>query len=233
MWLLAVAAAWAGDKDHDGVKGSADQCPDRAEDIDQFEDGDGCPEADNDQDALDDADDKCPDDAEDKDGFEDEDGCPDPDNDHDGVLDAQDQCPLDPEDSNDVDGCPVVTLKLLTETGYMAAIGELVTDLLAGVGQEEKGCDPLTEKVRGWLDQHDPRQLRAEWDARLARAPAELDPNAATDLLAKKGGVYQTLQPALAVYCKDHPGWVALEAPVDEVFAALPKPAPPPPKKKR
>jgi len=63
-------------------------CRNEPEDVDQFEDEDGCPDPDNDRDTLLDAVDKCPNDPEDFDSFEDEDGCPDKDNDKDGVLDA-------------------------------------------------------------------------------------------------------------------------------------------------
>jgi hypothetical protein len=79
------------------------------EDMDGFEDGDGCPEADNDADGVADANDKCPVCPEDKDGFEDDDGCPDLDNDKDGVADAKDKCPAQAETFNgisDDDGCP-------------------------------------------------------------------------------------------------------------------------------
>jgi OOP family OmpA-OmpF porin len=97
------------DPDGDGIAGTADKCPNVAEDKDGFEDEDGCPDPDNDKDGIPDLQDKCPNQPEDKDGFEDEDGCPDPDNDHDGILDAQDKCPNEPETKNgykDEDGCP-------------------------------------------------------------------------------------------------------------------------------
>ncbi|NOY91279.1 MAG: OmpA family protein [Deltaproteobacteria bacterium] len=104
--------AWAPirlDQDGDGILDQDDACPSEAEDMDGWEDTDGCPEADNDQDGLLDADDPCPDQAEDVDGFEDDDGCPDLDNDGDGVTDAYDSCPNDAEDMDgdrDEDGCP-------------------------------------------------------------------------------------------------------------------------------
>ena len=97
------------DLDGDGRPDAADQCPEDPEDMDGFEDEDGCPDADNDSDGRPDAVDQCPLDPEDVDGFEDEDGCPDADNDGDGRPDAADQCPLDPEDMDgfrDDDGCP-------------------------------------------------------------------------------------------------------------------------------
>ncbi len=99
----------AKDTDQDGIDDSEDECVLIPEDMDDFEDTDGCPEPDNDRDGIFDGDDACPVDAEDSDGFEDEDGCPDTDNDGDGVVDALDQCPNEPEVINgndDEDGCP-------------------------------------------------------------------------------------------------------------------------------
>ncbi|MCA9693334.1 MAG: OmpA family protein [Myxococcales bacterium] len=114
------------DRDYDGYADPKDKCPDEPEDLDSFEDDDGCPDPDNDGDGVLDAaevdidhenkrytwrnDDKredpngpggfidCRNDPEDKDGFEDEDGCPEPDNDRDTIVDESDQCPNDPED---------------------------------------------------------------------------------------------------------------------------------------
>lgn len=102
---------WGGnnDSDNDGIPNGDDACPKVAEDMDGFEDADGCPEADNDHDGILDADDLCPNQAEDMDGFEDADGCPDLDNDGDGVLDVNDKCPNEAEDIDgymDRDGCP-------------------------------------------------------------------------------------------------------------------------------
>ena len=98
-----------GDADGDGILDPYDECPNDPEDIDQFEDEDGCPDPDNDQDGILDPSDSCPNDPEDIDQFEDADGCPDPDNDQDGILDVSDGCPDDPEDVDqfeDEDGCP-------------------------------------------------------------------------------------------------------------------------------
>src|SRR5262249_1592521 len=54
-----------------------DKCPDRPEDMDGFEDDDGCPDIDNDGDHVLDIADKCPLQPETLNGFEDDDGCPD------------------------------------------------------------------------------------------------------------------------------------------------------------
>lgn len=121
------------DRDGDGYLDNEDGCPDDPEDFDDFEDLDGCPEADNDQDGIGDTEDTCPgvdadasnafyDVAEDIDSFEDGDGCPERDNDADTIPDTADACPgtdVDKENSfelvaedvdnfEDDDGCPEV-----------------------------------------------------------------------------------------------------------------------------
>ena len=65
------------DTDGDGIPDSADKCPDQPEDMDGFQDADGCPDPDNDGDGIADAQDKCPNEAETANGFQDADGCPD------------------------------------------------------------------------------------------------------------------------------------------------------------
>jgi OOP family OmpA-OmpF porin len=97
------------DQDQDGIPDDVDQCVDLPEDIDHFQDSDGCPDFDNDDDGSPDPDDRCPLEKEDQDGFQDEDGCIDPDNDADGVPDISDACPdargplsTDPK----LNGCP-------------------------------------------------------------------------------------------------------------------------------
>ena len=103
-------AAREGDRDGDGIADSFDQCPDKRENYNGFEDSDGCPDdPDTDGDGVPDSRDACMLEPEDKDGYLDEDGCPDLDNDADGIPDAQDKCPMKPEDPDgfqDDDGCP-------------------------------------------------------------------------------------------------------------------------------
>jgi outer membrane protein OmpA-like peptidoglycan-associated protein len=97
------------DTDGDGLLDPVDECPRKPEDLDGFQDEDGCPEDDNDGDGIGDKIDDCPMDPEDRDGFDDTDGCADLDNDRDGLADAVDQCPEVPEDQDgfeDDDGCP-------------------------------------------------------------------------------------------------------------------------------
>ncbi|MBT3218307.1 MAG: OmpA family protein, partial [Proteobacteria bacterium] len=92
------------DKDKDTVDDAVDQCLEEMEDLDSFEDEDGCPDNDNDNDSIVDADDTCPNEAEDVDKFEDEDGCPDNDNDNDDIADSDDECP-DEAGPEKTDGC--------------------------------------------------------------------------------------------------------------------------------
>jgi len=97
------------DSDRDGIPDRIDKCPFKAEDKDNFEDEDGCPDYDNDGDGIPDTLDKCPNAAEDKDSFQDNDGCPDYDNDNDAIPDSVDKCPMEKEDKDnfkDEDGCP-------------------------------------------------------------------------------------------------------------------------------
>lgn len=73
---VATTAALA-DKDGDGIADASDKCVDRAEDFDNFEDDDGCPDIDNDGDRVLDIADRCPTELETLNGFADDDGCPD------------------------------------------------------------------------------------------------------------------------------------------------------------
>ncbi|MBX2797592.1 MAG: OmpA family protein [Myxococcales bacterium] len=63
------------DRDGDRIRNDNDDCPDKPEDRDGFEDRDGCPDPDNDGDRIADDDDECPNEAEARGG--DGDGCPD------------------------------------------------------------------------------------------------------------------------------------------------------------
>ena len=104
------------DTDRDGIVDDQDHCPFEAEDPDQFQDEDGCPDTDNDGDGVLDKLDRCPLQAEDPDGYSDADGCPDMDNDEDGLPDERDKCPMEPEDIDgwqDEDGCPDPSTRLV------------------------------------------------------------------------------------------------------------------------
>lgn len=94
------------DSDQDGILDRDDDCPTDAENFNEYQDEDGCPETDRDGDGFWDFpdEDACPDEA----GIE-PDGCPERDNDSDGILNEDDACPDDPETVNgheDSDGCP-------------------------------------------------------------------------------------------------------------------------------
>jgi len=66
------------DMDNDGIPDSRDECPRLPEDIDGFEDADGCMDPDNDNDFVPDADDRCPNEEALEGRDENEDGCTDP-----------------------------------------------------------------------------------------------------------------------------------------------------------
>ncbi len=166
-----TAEASFSDKDNDGIKNKDDQCPDQAEDIDNFHDNDGCPDADNDMDGLLDGGDKCPLEAEDRDGYQDEDGCPDPDNDTDNLPDVRDACPnqhedfdgyqdadgcVDPDNDNDriadsLDKCPIVAEDL---DGFEDADGcPDVDNDQDGLPDAKDKCPQQKESVNGFEDE--------------------------------------------------------------------------------
>ncbi|MFO0597832.1 MAG: OmpA family protein [Myxococcaceae bacterium] len=92
------------DDDEDGLINRRDKCPLEAEDLDQFEDDDGCIDLDNDHDRVPDLEDKCPIEP----GPKSNQGCPVrvKDNDNDGTPDLNDKCPTVPG-PKDHDGCPI------------------------------------------------------------------------------------------------------------------------------
>lgn len=144
------------DSDRDGIPNSEDACPDEQEDLDGFQDEDGCPDPDNDLDGILDEVDACPDDPEDLDGFEDEDGCPEEDNDRDTILDVDDACPNVPEDLDgfeDEDGCPEVDNDL---DGVLDADDECPIEPEDFDGfRDEDGCPDRDNDRDGVLDPKD------------------------------------------------------------------------------
>lgn len=72
-----VPSETEGDRDGDGIPDERDRCPNRPEDLDGFQDSDGCPDPDNDGDGILDHEDQCPNEPEVRDGITDGDGCPD------------------------------------------------------------------------------------------------------------------------------------------------------------
>ncbi len=79
-----------GDIDGDGIMDADDKCPKKPEDVDTYEDDDGCPDPDNDKDTVLDVDDSCPLVP----GKVSAQGCPD--RDGDTVVDNKDNCPDEP-----------------------------------------------------------------------------------------------------------------------------------------
>lgn len=77
------------DTDGDGVPDSLDRCSGELEDVDGFQDEDGCPDPDNDGDGVLDVSDDCPLVP----GSAAHRGCPEPDRDGDGIADSRDACP--------------------------------------------------------------------------------------------------------------------------------------------
>jgi len=111
VFRVGGAVTWAPrthDSDSDGIEDGTDMCPRIAEDSDDFEDGDGCPEQDNDGDGVYDFEDQCPNERAEQGRDADGDGCSDDDRDGDHVLDDADRCPDEAEDIDehqDDDGC--------------------------------------------------------------------------------------------------------------------------------
>lgn len=146
------------DRDGDGILDGDDRCPDVAEDLDGFEDADGCLDPDNDQDGVLDADDACRDQPEDRDGYADEDGCPDPDNDGDGVLDADDACPTVKGPPSER-GCPLKVQ--FTEEGELIILDQIMFDTNQAVILPESF--PILEAVGSTLEKRgDAANLRIE-----------------------------------------------------------------------
>jgi OOP family OmpA-OmpF porin len=99
-----LEAGPAPDHDGDGVPDPRDACPNEREDMDDFEDDDGCLDEDVDRDGVVDEADQCP-----RVAGRGRNGCPTDDVDEDGIPDIRDVCPRDAEDldqDRDEDGCP-------------------------------------------------------------------------------------------------------------------------------
>jgi OmpA-OmpF porin, OOP family len=153
------------DTDGDGIANQNDGCPLLAEDRDEFEDQDGCPDEDNDKDRRLDAEDKCPNKAEDLDGFNDDDGCPELDNDEDGIKDFDDRCPTDKEDGKqpfNKDGCPA-DKRDTDDDGKTDNVDQCVEDPEDDDGFEDwDGCPDKDNDKDGILDADDKCKLCME-----------------------------------------------------------------------
>ncbi len=160
------------DSDGDGLADLRDRCPKVAEDMDRFQDDDGCPDTDNDEDGTPDAYDRCPNETEDHDGFEDDDGCPDPDNDGDRVGDKEDKCPNQPGLSID-GGCPS------TKTYHRLAISHdriethQAVGFATGKAAIAKRSFALLGEVADVLKTHPTMRIRVEGHTDSRGTPAE------------------------------------------------------------
>ena len=170
--MQAPAAASTLDSDGDGIPDFRDRCPKVAEDMDGFQDEDGCPDTDNDEDGIPDAYDRCPNEPEDYDGFEDEDGCPDTDNDHDGIPDKEDRCPNQPGSPLD-HGCPTArTYVNLSVTRDKIEPRQTVT-FVAGKAIINKRSFALLAEVADVLKTHPIMRIRVEGHTDSRGTPAE------------------------------------------------------------
>jgi hypothetical protein len=228
-WALVFWAgvALAGDKDADGVDNKTDACPLAAEDVDGFDDADGCPDTNNDGDALDDANDQCPDEPEDVDGFKDDDGCPDPDNDNDMVPDADDLCAHESEDGEGAaDGCPEVDFDRLARAGWMQSVDDLMSGVFAATAKQAEGCSEGAAHVQAWMAKHDPTIEQQVFEAQLARRPSYLEEATFRSLLTGKGSSYPNLKKALDIFCEENAAWQAAAPKLHEVMKPWMPPAP-------
>ena len=159
-------------KNPDGTEGPAPKCdvclkgpPETTrEDMDKFEDDDGCPEVDNDKDGLLDSLDACPNEV----GPPESKGCPRVDTDGDGFYDDQDACPKEAgirhEEDPKQDGCPkkfkLIVIKqdkieikqqVQFDTGK-ATIKPVSAKLLAEVGEAVRTSNLEKVTVEGHTD---------------------------------------------------------------------------------
>ncbi|MEW5848778.1 MAG: thrombospondin type 3 repeat-containing protein [Myxococcota bacterium] len=198
----AVAAAVTlPDGDGDGVPDEEDLCPTLSDDVDGFQDTDGCPEGDNDGDGITDVRDLCPLQAESFNGHQDGDGCPDletvvaGDADGDGVADARDLCPYDAEDADqhrDGDGCPdgddVGRADDADGDGVPGAADACVALAEDRDGfLDDDGCPEPDNDEDGFPDGNDACPLEAEtWDDAGDGCPARMGGVAPTTLAARR-----------------------------------------------
>jgi len=165
-----------------------DKCPTAAEDKDDFEDADGCPEPDNDRDGLLDGADACPNIA----GIPQERGCPAKDSDGDSLFDHQDNCPTEsgPKENQ---GCPAAKKQLVVLEGKRLRILDKVF-FENGKATLQARSNALLDNVAQVLIAH-PEIPKVQIEGHTDDAgPAELNKklsqdraNAVRDYLVKKG----------------------------------------------
>lgn len=136
----------SGDRDHDGIPDDVDKCPDEPEDMDGFEDQDGCPDLDNDKDGIPDTEDVCPNEP----GSRELDGCPD--RDKDGVPDREDKCPDQPGPAEN-DGCPMESAPLVVlDASGIRLKGNVLFE--TGKNVIQKQSYPVLDEVYAVLSKH-------------------------------------------------------------------------------
>lgn len=183
------------DADGDTIRDAEDKCPRKAEDLDGFQDEDGCPDPDNDDDGVPDVEDRCAQEA----GPADNDGCPvedkkqdkqeqdkqeqdkqeqdkqaAPDADKDGIADADDLCPEQAEDKDgfeDDDGCPDADND---RDGVLDAADKCPQK--PGLADDE-GCPPATK-----LAERDGKRIKLMSPVAFEAGKAKLDPKASAVL---------------------------------------------------
>ncbi|MGC3996588.1 MAG: OmpA family protein [Anaeromyxobacter sp.] len=136
-------------RDGDGLDDPLDRCALDAEDLDGFQDEDGCPDADNDGDGVVDRSDACPNTP----GSVETRGCPSTDADGDGVPDGEDRCPqafgAQPE------GCP--RLSALVEVHRDRLVLAQPIAFTGGDVQLAPASGPVLDAVAAALVQDFPR----------------------------------------------------------------------------
>jgi outer membrane protein OmpA-like peptidoglycan-associated protein len=142
------------DTDGDGIVDSLDKCPATAEDVDSFQDEDGCPDLDDDADGIADVSDACAREA----GPADNRGCPDPDRDGDSIVDRIDTCPDEPGEAR-YSGCKKRQLATITE-GKIAIVETVYFKLDKAI--IEKRSFKLLESVASVLTGHSGIRVRIE-----------------------------------------------------------------------
>jgi outer membrane protein OmpA-like peptidoglycan-associated protein len=152
--FLAAQREPAGDADGDGIDDDRDACAMLKEDMDAFEDLDGCPDDDNDRDGVADAGDQCLLEAEVINGNKDDDGCPDA-----GKV------------SVEVRGAKIVILSSVYFASGKAVILDKSFSLLAQVARTIKAHPEIVLlRVEGHTDSEGPDQKNLELSQRRAES---------------------------------------------------------------
>ena len=143
------------DRDSDTIPDARDACPDEPEDLDKFEDDDGCVDRDNDSDGIPDA--------------------------HEFVAGRWtrcDVCPADPASPGDLDGCPDFSV-----FGFCGSISIGVLSYTRTTGLTAAELEPLAEVVRVmqekphirvYVDGHVDQQRLAASAKRITQKLAEM-----------------------------------------------------------